>query len=367
MPRRPLERRILRELESDLSAELVASQAATLQRAARILRQPSMGLQSLHGIIGGKNNEYTDAVRLEFRNPKDFIAKWLRGLRQRAEAAILSGNENAATRIARLMKNKTVREYTLTFLTRNFYRNIVERTRQKPDENLWELWFGDNTMSWGLLIAPDFREDEWTNDKSEMRRAAYDYWTVGHVLATGIIDPDSNNLVQFDSLRSLAQFYRSVLRRRSASDYEKEISRRYVEYLQNSDDVESEPFLIPELRYAGRESEHLYRLDFTILNPHTMSFVGFEISPSSTHNAVTKIKTRTQKDVNAELAKKWGREMAKRNRYFQEFGITTVTFTDDDLTDIDACFSQIEACLSERPDDETSIDEQLEAINALTL
>jgi hypothetical protein len=219
----------------------------------------------------------------------------------------------------------------------------------------------------GSLIAPDFREDEWTNDKSEMRRAVYDYWTVGHVLATGIIDPDSNDLVQFDSLRSLAQFYRSVLRRRSASDYEKEISRRYVEYLQNSDDVESEPFLIPELRYAGRESEHLYRLDFTILNPHTMSFVGFEISPSSTHNAVTKIKARTQKDVNAELAKKWGREMAKRNRYFQEFGIATVTFTDDDLTDMDACFSQIEACLSQRPDDETSIEEQLEAINALTL
>jgi hypothetical protein len=59
--------------------------------------------------------------------------------------------------------------------------------------------------------------------------------------------------------------------------------------------------------------------------------------------------------------------MAKRNQYFQEFGITTVTFTDDDLKDIDACFSKIEACLSERPDDETSIDEQLEAIKALTL
>jgi hypothetical protein len=34
---------------------------------------------------------------------------------------------------------------------------------------------------------------------------------------------------------------------------------------------------------------------------------------------------------------------------------------------MDACFSQIEACLSQRPDDETSIEEQLEAINALTL
>jgi hypothetical protein len=71
--------------------------------------------------------------------------------------------------------------------------------------------------------------------------------------------------------------------------------------------------------------------------------------------------------VNEELAKKWGKEMDKRNRYFQEFGITTVTFTDDDLTDLDACFTQIETYLSERPEDETSVEEQLEAIDALDL
>lgn len=365
MPRSPVESRILRELEADLSAELLEQQERTLRQAAKILGRPSIGLQSFHGIIGGKNNEYTDAVRLEFRKPQDFIARWLRGLRTRAEAAARCGGESAATRIARLLKNRTVREYTLTFLTRNFYRNIVERTRLKPEENLWGLWFGDNTMSWGLLISPDFRDGEWTNDKSEMRRANYDYWTVGHVLSTGIIDPDSNELVQFGSLRELAQFYRSVLRRRSASDYEKELARRYVEYLQNSDHVEAEPFLIPELRYAGRDSEHLYRLDFTILNPHTMSFVGFEISPASTHNAVTKIKTRTQKDVNTELKKKWHREMDKRNRYFTDFGITTVTFTDDDLTDMDSCFEQMHSYLAERSDEETTVEEQLEQLDAL--
>ena len=367
MPRSPLEARILCELEDDISAEIFERQAATLQQAARILGRSSMSLHSLHGIIGGKNNEYTDAVRLEFRNPRDFIARWLRGLHQRAEAGLRNGNERAAVRIARLMKNQTVQEYTFKFLTRNFYRNVVERTRHKPEENLWSLWFGDNSMSWGLLIAPAFRQGEWTNDKSEMRRATYDYWTVGHVLATGIIDPDSNDLVEFDSLRSFTQFYQSVLRRRSASKYEKEIFRRYVEYLQDSDEVESEPFLIPELRYAGREAEHLHRLDFTILNPHTMSFVGIEISPASSHNAVTKIQTRTQKDVNQELSTNWEREMAKRNHYFRDFGISTITFTDADLVDLDKCFAQIKSYLSKRPDDATSVEEQLAAIGALVL
>lgn len=362
MPRSPIEVRILRELEEDLSAELRERLPVTLVRAARILGRTSISVHSFHGMIGSKNNEYTDAVRLEFRNPNDFIARWLAGLRHRVE-----GGNSAAERIARLMQNRTVRNYTLRFLTRNFYRNIVERTRQKPDENLWSLWFGDNTMSWGLLIAPVYRDDEWTNDKSEMRRAGYDYWTVGHVLATGIIDPDSNELVEFDSIRSLCQFYRSVLRRRSASVYEKDIGRRYVEYLENSDDVEAEPFLIPELRYAGRDAEHLYRLDFTILNPHTMSFVGFEISPASTHNAVKKIKGKTQKIVNAELSQRWQREMRKRNRYLSDFGITTVTFTDSDLADMDGCFAQIEARLSERPEEELSLEEEIAAIESLDL
>jgi hypothetical protein len=365
MPRSPVESRILQELEDDLTGELLQLQAATLRQAARVLGRSSMGLPSLHGIIGGKNNEYTDAVRLEFRNPNDFIARWLRGLCHRAEAAARFGNENSATRIARLLKKRTVREYTLKFLTRNFYRNIVERTRLKPKENLWGLWFGDNTMSWGLLIAPDLRDGEWTNDKSEMRRADYDYWTVGHVLSTGILDPDSNELVEFESLSALTQFSRSVLRRRSASNYEKELANRYIEYLQHSDDVQAEPFLIPELRYAAKEGEHLYRLDFTIMNPHTMSLVGFEISPASTHNAVLKIKTRTQKDVNSELARKWGREMDKRNRYFSDYGISTVTFTGDDVTDLDSCFTQMQAYLSERGEEDASLEEQLEKLDAL--
>jgi hypothetical protein len=367
MPHSPLETRLLREINADLSAELRQQQDRTLREAAIVLGRSSVGLQSLHGIIGGKNNEYTDAVRLEFRNPQDFIARWIQGLLRQAQAAAQIGGDNAATRIARLLRNPIVREYTFTFLTRNFYRNIVERTRQKPDENLWGLWFGDNAMSWGLLISPVFRNGEWTNDKSEMRRADYDYWTVGHVLSTGIIDPDSNRLVEFHSLRELSQFYQSVLRRRSASVYEKEIAMRYVNYLQRSDDVAAEPFLIPELRYAGRSSAHLYRLDFTVLNPHTMSFVGFEISPASTHNAVKQIKKRTQKDVNFELSRNWHHEMEKRNRYFTDFGITVVTFTDDDLTDLDSCFQKLQSCLAERCDEETTIEDQLEQLHALDL
>ncbi len=98
-----------------------------------------------------------------------------------------------------------------------------------------------------------------------------------------------------------------------------------------------------------------------------MSFVGFEISPASTHNSVKKIKGKTQKAVNTELSRKWQKEMRKRNRYFSDFGITTVTFTDADLADMDECFAHVEAILSERPEEELSLDDEIAAIESLDL
>lgn len=365
MPALNIEARILREMEADLTTELEEMRPRVLRAYERISGERNASVQFFFGVIGGKDNEYTDAIRTQFSSPDDFNARWLQGLRRRVEAA--GRYEDAATRIARLMKDKSIRDYTLTFLTRNFYRNLAARTRQKPEDHMWRLWFGDNKMPWGLFIAPAYRNDEWTNDKSEIRRAQYDYWTVGHVLDTGIINPDTNDLMEFDSIKALKQFYQSVLRRNSVSQYEKGLAQRYVQYLMDSDDPESEPFLVPELRYAGLEAEHKHRLDFTILNPHVMSFVGFEISPASTHMSVKATKKKTQRAVNAELKEKWESDMKKRNRYFKQFGITTVTFTDDDLSDLDACFEEMAVYLWDRPEEDMSLDAQIAAIEALDL
>ena len=93
-----------------------------------------------------------------------------------------------------------------------------------------------------------------------------------------------------------------------------------------------------------------------------MEFTGFELSPASTHMAVAKIKTRTQAEVNRELAAKWAREMTKRNEYFCDFGIATITFTDTDLADMDACFAQLERYLRKRPRTPLSLEAQIEEL-----
>lgn len=90
-----------------------------------------------------------------------------------------------------------------------------------------------------------------------------------------------------------------------------------------------------------------------------MRYVGFELSPHTTHYALTGIKTKTQIQINTQLAERWAKEMNKRNEYFSTFGIQTVTFTDPDLGDIDLCFSKIARFLSERPAVRPDFDQQL--------
>lgn len=358
MPLSDIDKGTLLEIEETITDELRTLQAEALAIYCEQTER-NLSLQSFHATIGGKNNTYVDSVRTQFSDFEDFKGQWLYGLRRDLLRYGRVNPTSAAYRIARLLQNPVVKHYTFLFLERNFFRNYVERTRSKPGPSLWKLWFGDKNLHWGLIIAPMYRLGEWTNDKSEMRRASYTYWTVGHVLSEGLVDPDSETPYRFHDLKNFLAFYRSILKRISNSLYEQAIVERYVKYLEKSTAPMDEPFLIPELRYAGLKVEHKHRLDFTVLNAHTMSLVGFELSPHSTHYFMEGITKKTQKEINQELAKQWEKEMAKRNAYFESYGITTLTFTDTDLADMDGCFRSIAECLSKRPREVISVANEL--------
>jgi hypothetical protein len=72
------------------------------------------------------------------------------------------------------------------------------------------------------------RKGEWTNDHSEMRRAPYVYWTVGHVLQTGLASPDEEQPLTFPTIDELVKFYRYFLKKMSNSKYEKGMADRYM-------------------------------------------------------------------------------------------------------------------------------------------
>lgn len=321
-------------------------------------------IHQMHAHIGRNNNTFVDSVRMQFQSPDDFIARWLDGLKNEVldnQEAIrrrrrFGDKKHTVELIPEMCKNPFLKEYVYLFLERNFYRNFKERMRAKPEEGLWQLWFGANPLLWGLFISPARRLGKWTNDKSQMRREPYHYWTIGHVLASGLVVPDLDRPQQFRGADGFLQFYETVLARTSNSDYERIFSAKYLEFARSAADPKDVPLLIPELRYAGKEKDHWYRLDFCVLNPYTMKKVGFEVSPASSHIAVKGIRGgKTQKQMNEELAKKWAKETDKRNRYFRDFGISIITFADPDLENTDRCFDAIRSVLEEKPQDQLSL------------
>jgi len=275
---------ILKDLDIELTKEIRQKENRILEKLRVKLNQKKYSFQRFNGLFGGENNTYVDSVNTQFSDFNDFYSQWLKGLINQYEKRKIYGPE--PTHNAILLKDKEIESFVRLFLERNFYRNLKERTRLKPNEQLWSIWFGYNVV-FGLLIAPKYQLNNWSIDKSEIRRADYEYWTLGHIMKEGLIDNDSDEPFKIDSMKKFESIYLSIFKKLSNSKYEKIFYDKYVEYLNKSKSPKEEPFLIPEVRYKGLEHKHLYRLDFTILNPHTHEYVGVEISPSSSHMNVS--------------------------------------------------------------------------------
>lgn len=322
-------------------------------------KKDNLSLTSLHSTIGGKNNTFVDSIRTEFMNANDFKAQWLEGLFNKYEGKIFSGpNGEYQYIILEMMKYSVCKRYIDRFLERTFYRYLRDRKRYKPDENLWEIWFGKNPLFWGLMISPVYRQGKWLNDVSEMRRVNYEYWTVGHILTTGIIVPGNPQPYKFNDLQNFISFYRQIIERLSKSKYEKAIMEKYIKFLQENEDVAKTPLLIPEFRFDKDKQFHKYRVDFAILNPYTRQLIGIELSPQSSHLNVSGINSKTQKQINEDLKAQWEKEMKKRNEFYEQYGIIIITLTDNMLKDMDACFEKIREYLNKRDRGRTSLDEQ---------
>jgi hypothetical protein len=350
--------KFLSKMERDITAELKKRLEQVLADYS-IIKGEAVTVQSLHGVISLNKSQNLDLVHGKWLTYDDYIAAWLMGLKD----SILS--RESPSMIQQIFKIRTIREYILLFLERDFYKHYKIRIKDKPQENLWSIWFGAENLFWGMLIVPRFIDGAWENKPSHVRKVNFDYWTIGHIIHTGFIDPENNTVVNFKDLNDLLTFYQSILKRVSNSLYEKQIYDFYIEYLKNSDDPFSEPFLIPEFRYDGLKQQHKYRLDFTILNCFTGERIGFELSPQSTHMAVAGIRAKTQLEMNKDLALKWKREMQKRNEYFQQFGITIITFTDDDLKDMHNCFKAMQYYLTKRKSERKSVENLIEEIITL--
>jgi hypothetical protein len=265
---------------------------------------------SLNATIGHKTNFVIDLKNEIINSPEHYVALWTEGFKEILD----EGDDPSFTWLFRqVKKSPALKKYLDTFLRRSYLKHYDELYKKRPQVEEAEVWIGENHADYGLLVSPRFAKGQWENDKSEIRHFPHRYFSVGHVLATGLVIPGEKEIYSLDDVEAYLRFFKNVLVRKTASPHQKTIAALYCDFVHASDDPESIPLLIPEFRYEGRETKHKYRLDFCIIDPDTMDKVGFELSPWSTHGKLSTI-GKTQKQINEEAKANFEKEMAKHKR-----------------------------------------------------
>jgi hypothetical protein len=310
-----------------------------------LLGEPTV--QALHGRIGGKNAEFIDIKNEVILSPEAYVATWIRGLLSKLEGRrpLFVGDPYYDLLLA-MQKHPVVKDYIITFLRRTYLKNADSLSRVRPSVEGAEIWIGQNNASYGILVTPRFVNNTWENDKSEIRHFPAAYWTIGHVLETGLVVPGDPDKIEFTDTDAYLTFFKNTLVRASGSVHERAVADRYVAYVRAHVNPQGVPLLIPEFRYDGISPAHKYRLDFTIIDPYTMDKVGFELSPWSTHGALSGVKAKTQQQVNEEALGNFEKEMRKHKDFFRRHGVYALIYTDTDLASPDAVFADMKKYLA---------------------
>lgn len=324
---------------------------------------------SLNAKIGGKHKTYINVTNDVIASADEFVSLWMKGLIHYIRTVDRGREESrAAYQFQQLLANDPVlMEYTVLFLKRTYYRECYHLSKMRPTEEDAELWIGQNQANYGIMVTPRFKNGKWENDVSEIRRFRQDYWTIGHVLETGLLIPNKPKKITFSDLDQYLTFFEDVLVRQSGSPYERQIAERYCAFVRAAPNPNKVPLLIPELRYGGLNGNHIYRLDFTIINPYTLHKQGFELSPWSTHGRLTGLKGKTQSEINAMAKSNFEREMKKHKEYYRKFNIFTLIYTDEDLCDIDTVFDEIKSYLTPVRENKLMLEAAMEEIKEFKL
>lgn len=292
---------------------------------------------SLNAQIGHRTDKYFD-LKNEIINSQDqFASKWLQGLKT---SALEYGVSSDVWFWGLLKNNGELRNYVILFLKRSYLTHFDELSKNRPTVEAAELWIGQQNANYGLLVTPRFKNGIWENDKSEIRAFTKPYWSIGHVMETGLVIPGQDKKFEFYDIDQYLLFFQETIVRNSGSTYEYQIAGYYYEFVKSCPSPETVPLLIPEFRYAGIAAKHLYRLDFLIINPYTLNKVGFELSPWSTHGYLRKIKGLTQKEINQMAADNFAKEMRKHRAYFKKHDIYCLIYTDHELKNTELLFEE---------------------------
>ena len=300
-------------------------------------------LASLNAKIGSKHEQLANVKERCIRTGDEFLSLYMDSLARHILATPPQDRPGSAFyELAKWYQTSAAfQEYMDKFLERSFLKHYDEYSRVKPAAKDAAFWIGETNADYGLLITPRFRAGDWENDKSEIRKFKADYFTIGHVLKSGLVVPHKKTPIPFDSVDEYLTFFEDVIVRKAGSVHQNRVAERYAAFVRDAEDPLRVPLLIPELRYRGREKAHKHRLDFCVIDPYTLQKIGFELSPWSSHGHLSGTKNKLVKEVNAEAKANYERDIKKCEAYFIEYGIHVTVFTDADLADPESLFKQI--------------------------
>lgn len=331
------------KIANELTEELKAIEDDVVVESGR------PNIKSVHAAYGGKHDTLIDTKNTVIHSADQFVNLWLEGYMRFLDGQIASGlSPHGAMResFIRLQQSDLLQEYVFTFLKRTYHRHYRSLSKVRPRDEHAFHWIGQERANYGLFVTPRFRNGQWENDHSEIRHFRPRYWTIGHVLQTGLVIPFREERITFTDVEQYLTFFTNSLVRLSGSPHELGIADLYCDHVRQSETPETVPLLIPELRYGGIERDHQYRLDFCVIKEETQERVGFELSPWSTHGYLKGLKGMTQKQINELAQTNFEAEMRKVKAYFRRHNIVVLLFTDEDLRDPNAVFAEIRRFLS---------------------
>lgn len=318
----------------------------------QVLKDTGMDSEaSLNATIGSKHDDFFDLKHDVIVDHIAFVSQWLTGFKNAAQ------NPGSCYDMMKwLKKSNAFHEYLLLFLRRSYFKHYDELAKHRPEVSTAILWIGQQNANYGLAVTPRFADGEWENDKSEIRAFTHGYWTIGHVMETGLVIPGKEKIFEFSNVDQYLLFFTDTLVRNSGSPYEYKLAEHYADFVRNQPDPLAVPLLIPEYRYGGLAKKHEYRLDFLVINPYTLDKIGFELSPWSTHGYLKKLKGLTQAKINEMAKDNFESEMEKHRSYFKKHGIYALIYTDKNLKDIKKLFDTDVAplLLPEKPESAVS-------------
>jgi hypothetical protein len=298
--------------------------------------------QSLNATIGHKTDLFIDLKNAIINSPEHYVLLWMEGFKRH----LPGWGDGAYQEFFDMVKaSAKTQAYLDLFLRRSYLKHYEELYKKRPHVDEAEIWIGENDADYGLLVAPRFADGDWENDESEIRHFKPRYWSIGHILKTGLVVPGNEDIMEFTTVETYLKFFQHVLVRGTKSSHQKKIAALYSDFVRACSAPRDVPLLIPEFRYEGKLAKHKYRLDFSVIDPDTMDKVGFELSPWSSHGTLTGTKGKSQKQINLEAKANFEKEMKKHKSFYKKHGVYALIYTDVELAKPEEIFDDIRGCL----------------------